>query len=125
MNRLFLDSWAWIEFFKGSQRGSMVREQISSGCELFTVSTNLFETLYRISEDEGAEPAQKALSLIENRSKVVPIDKSLGVMAVDVRLKEKLHALDAFALAAARLYHAKLLTGDPHFKGKKDVLFLE
>ncbi len=38
---------------------------------------------------------------------------------------EKLHAIDAISLAAARLNDAAFITGDPDFKGKKGVLFIE
>ncbi|MBI3588406.1 PIN domain-containing protein [Candidatus Micrarchaeota archaeon] len=124
MNRLVIDSWAWIEFLKGNAKGAAVKNAIA-GADLATVSTNLYEVLYRTSEDEGEPAAEKARLFIESHSQIIPVDGNLAYAAVRVRREEKLHALDAFAYAAARQWGAKLLTGDPHFRGKRDIQFIE
>lgn len=125
MSRLVVDSWAWLEFFKGTARGALVKRYLTTASSVNTPATNLYEVLYRTLEDEGTDAASKAGVFIENHSHIIAIDKQIASAAVDVRREEKLHAIDALALAAARMLEAKLLTGDPHFRGKKGVLFIE
>ena len=125
--KILLDSWVWIEIFKGTAVGIRLAEQMrkTPGENVFTTSANLFEVCYRIKEDYGEEKAKQLQAFIENRSTVLSVDKTVALTAVEIRLKEGLRAIDAFTLAAARLQQAKVFTGDEHFKGLKDVVFFD
>lgn len=125
--KLLLDSWAWIEIFKGTAVGVRIAEQVKKTRDedVFTTSANLYEVCYRVEEDEGRARAKQARTFIENRSKVLSIDEGIALAAVGIRLNEGLRAIDAFTLAAARLQQAKVFTGDKHFKNLKDVVFFD
>ena len=121
---LLLDSWAWIEFFKGTEKGKKVKDLVK-GSEVYTSAGNVYEVYYRLKEDEGGEKTLNAMNFMEDRCTILPIDKEVAIKAGEIRLKEKLRAIDAFTLAAARMAKVKVLTGDAHFKGIKDAIFLE
>ena len=125
MTRILLDSWAWLEMFSGSPKGEKVRKEIKAASELLTTAANLYEVLYRTNENAGTEAADKAMEFIETHSQIVEIGKQTAIAAAEIRRNEKLHALDAFTLAASRLNEAQLVTGDPHFKNVKNVIFIE
>lgn len=120
---VLLDSWAWIEVFKGTDAGRKVITEVKKAGTAFTTAVNLYEVCYRIREDEGEERMMQAQSFIEHRATILDIDKKIAFAAVHVRLKERLQAIDSFTLAAARLNAAKVVSGDPHFKGIKDVIY--
>jgi len=125
VSRLCVDSWAWLELLKGSRTGAAVKRHVSASAEVLTTAPNLFEVLYRTTEDKGAEAASKALELILNHAEIIPIGSEIAVKAVSVRKEEKLHAIDALSFAAAMLNGALFLTGDAEFRGKKGVIFIE
>jgi len=126
---ILLDSWAWIEVFKGTEKGDKILEiitrAIKNGDKIYTTTGNLYEVYYRISQDEGKGACKNALSFMESASEVIAISRDIAIDAAKIRLNEGLRAIDAFVLAAARRNHAKVLTGDPHFKDLKDVIFIE
>lgn len=125
---ILLDSWAWIEVFKGTEKGKEILEIVEGIArdenKIYTTTANLYEVYYRIHEDEGKEASEKALPFIEDASTVVEISRDIAVDAAKIRLNEGLRAIDAFVLAAARRNNAKVLTGDSHFKDLKDAIFI-
>ena len=125
MNKLFVDSWTWLELFLGGNKGSHVKKALLTAPNRYTTSINLFEVLYRLTDDNGKEAAARGLEIIENNSIIVDINSTAATEAVEVRLKEKLPAIDALSLAAARLNGAMFITGDPHFKRVSGVIYIE
>ena len=56
---ILLDSWAWIEVFKGTEKGDKILEiitrAIKNGDKIYTTTGNLYEVYYRISQDSIPE----------------------------------------------------------------------
>ncbi len=121
---ILLDSWAWLEFFKGSENGKMVKDYVGRG-EAYTTAANVYAVYHRLREDEGRDKTQRALYFIKNRCTIIDIDWEVAIKAAEIRSNKGLRAIDAFTLAAARIKNARVLTGDVHFKSIKDVIFLE
>ncbi|MEK6924471.1 MAG: PIN domain-containing protein [Candidatus Micrarchaeota archaeon] len=117
--KILLDSWAWLEYFAGTPASEAISQEINGAEEIITAATNLFEVAHRVRSKEGAEASAKAVAAISANARVVAVDSSVALEAVGVRHEYGLHAMDALALAAARLNDAVLITGDPHFKGVK------
>jgi predicted nucleic acid-binding protein len=56
----------------------------------------------------------------------VPVDLAIARAAGAVRRRMKEGGIaDAIIYATARLNHAKVVTGDPHFRQFPDVIFVE
>ena len=121
---ILLDSFAFMEIFKGSALGKKFLG-IMHGKRLFTAITCLFEVYYRTIELYGFEKADEYFKYIEQNCKVVNLDNETVREAGELKAKEKLHALDALMLACARLNSLAVLSGDAHLKGKKNVIYLE
>ncbi len=129
MPKYVLDSYAWIEYFLGSYKGEKVGKIVESESnELFTPSIVVAEVASITSrEKRDAEQAYKNILML---SKTYPLDHELAKEAgiLHAEMRKKMHDFgmaDAVILLTARKLSAKVVTGDPHFKNIKDVIFIE
>src|SRR5271169_3760770 len=101
MGRLVVDSWAWIEYLRGSKAGRRVEERITQGDELWTSVVSLTEVVSKYRREGLTD--QTAIEAISSLSK-------LGVPDRDD------------AIEAGRI-HAGVKPGSPNF-GLADSLVL-
>ncbi len=129
MNRYFLDSWAWVEYLDGSSVGRKVREVIfDQRNEIFTHSVSAAEIISK-GKRRGKD-TEPIWAVMNSNSKLVvsSLDdsKDVGLLHAEVKSKNQNFGLaDAFVLAAARKIGAKVLTGDPDFRGIPDAIMLK
>jgi predicted nucleic acid-binding protein len=128
MTRLVIDSHAWIEYFNGTEKGAKVREYLENPANIIlTNSVTVAEIISKFErENKDTEQVWHALHSI---SKVIQVDslfaKNVGEIHAEVKAKTRNFSLaDAFALHTARAFGAKVLTGDPDFKGIKEALMI-
>ena len=114
-----LDSFAWIEYFRGSRRGAKVRDYVEGDEPLYTPSVCLTEIKSRYLRDKK-DPSTR-IELIVERSIVVVLDRETALLAADVKQKHKLHTIDAIIYATAQHKGLTLVTGDQHFRGIPNV----
>jgi predicted nucleic acid-binding protein len=119
-----IDSWAWIEYWKG---GKLAREAATyiDGEEESVVSTiNLAEVYLWVARSYDEATAAKKVATVEKRCHVVPVERDTAVEAAKIRRKERLGLADSLILATARQVGGRVVTGDPDMKGLGDVAFL-
>jgi predicted nucleic acid-binding protein len=127
---VLVDSWAWIEYFKGSTAGEKVKELLEKSHDKVIVSAVNIEEVYNSflrdysppNNEHYAEASRKAM---KQRSYVYDIDEVIAVDSAKIKHEKKWGLGDSIIYATAKREGAKVLTGDPHFKGLKDVIFLE
>ena len=117
------DSWAWVEYFRGSPAGEKVRAMVESQEVLSTPSICLAEVKLKYLI-EKRDPEER-LRFIKSRTSIVDLDAAVAEAAADLKLKHHLHMVDALVLACAQQVGAELVTGDKHFKAVPDVVMLE
>lgn len=133
--KIVVDSWAWVEILKLSEAGRAAKDHIERAEEAFTPGLVLAE-LARKYLREDVEPAvlKRWLQGISEATEVYGIDVGLAFESakasaelVDKARKEGLSRPglgDALILATAREAQAKVLTGDPHFRGLRETIWL-
>ena len=128
MTRFVIDAYAWIEYLEGSEKGKKFAEIIEDNSnELFTSSATSSEVIskfLRVKKD-----VKIALTAIDTLSTIAVINQELGVEAGFIHYEAKKKSkdfgmLDAFVAATAKKLNAKILTGDPHFKGFKEAVMM-
>ena len=125
-----IDSYAWLEYFMGSEAGRKVREIIDNETdEKLTPSICLAETYAKILKTEDKEKAELRRTFIKSRSALIPLDEDLAVEAAktDVAMKRKVQnwgLADSIVLSTARDRKGKVVTGDPHFRELDDALMI-
>lgn len=123
-----IDSSAWIDYLKGGQLGEKVRELILGNNELFSLNLIVAEVVSYIGRKNGnAETGYRAIT---TNSKVVEINpeiaKKAGFFHAEMRKKVKNFGLaDSIIIVMARELKAQVLTGDAHFRGFNEAVFVK
>lgn len=117
------DSYAWIEYFSGSEKGTKVKKILDSDEQIYTPSICLMEIKSKYMKEEKVHSDR--LEFVVTRSTVLDITKEAALLAAEIKQNESLPGVDALIYAVAKLSNTKLLTGDKHFYGKRNVDFLE
>ena len=123
-----LDTYAWIEYFEGSPQGERVRRIIEGSHEkLFTPSIVLAELSDAIVKGKVKLEWGDAARFIFLNTEIKDIDSNVaekaGILKNSLRKKHPdFGIVDAIVLATSIKTSSKLLTGDPHLIGEKDVI---
>jgi len=125
-NSIVVDSFAWIEYLSG--KSEKVAKIIENG-ELHTSIFSIVEIASRLERAEYAR-IEEAISNISNMSKIEGFDytAALTIGKLHAKMRKKIPDFgvgDCFILELAERLGAKILTGDKHFKGLKNVIFIE
>ena len=121
--RYIMDSYAWLEYFMGTEAGRKVKAIIDSEAnEKLTPSICLAEIYAKILRTEDEKKAELHRAFIKSRSALVTLTEELAVEAakIDVDMKKKVQGwglADSIVLSTARNRNGKVATGDQHFRG--------
>ena len=121
---VLIDSWAWIEYWKGGEAAAKAAVYIDGTEKAVTSSVNLAEVYYWVLKQYGEETAEAKSRSMLKRSYIVVADIAIATSAAKLKAEHKLGLADSFVLATARSADATLVTGDPDLKRFKDVAFL-
>ncbi len=128
------DTYAWIEYFRGSDKGAVVKRLLESH-EGYTPSIVLAEVARKYRrEGFNEDDILKRLLFIVGRTEVVTIDIEISLKASEIylellELSKKLRLrtpslADAIVYSIALLKQDKLVTGDKLFRNIKNVIYI-
>ena len=129
-----IDAYAWIEYFRGSKSGEIVKKYVESedSATPTIVVSEISRKLLREIElgNETHEGRLKRLEFIRATSQIVNLDFEIAAKAgaVDVEMKKKVKGwglADSIILCTARTAKGKVVTGDQHFKGLEETIFIK
>ena len=119
---VLIDSWAWVEYWKGGKDARKAAEQIEGTEEAVVSSLNVAEVYFWVSKHYGEEMASRKSATLMRRCHIVVPDGDLAISAAKLMAAHRLGLADSFVLASARASHAKVVTGDPDLKKFEDVI---
>jgi len=128
MNRYVIDAYAWIEYLMGSERGRPIRDILEDeSAEVYTCAVTIAEVVSKAAR-EGRDTGG-AYGVLLSNSNTVSVDEELskeaGLLHSEMRKTIIDFGLaDSYILATARRLDAKVLTGDPHFKGMAEAVLI-
>lgn len=129
-----LDSYAWIEYFSGSEQGAQVKNYLKNN-NIISPTITLAEISRKYSREGFQEDEiRRRLLFIVSKSllKEITIEIALEAAKAHSELaqkakKEHLNSpslADAIVLATARIEGVKVVTGDEHFKGLNEAEYI-
>jgi predicted nucleic acid-binding protein len=122
---LILDTWSLIEYFLGTPAGAKVRKILEGQSSDPAISSISVAELYKWSLRTGSvEEANENLLFVLDRCEVVPVDTTIAREAGKISAERGCGLADALIYATARLTGRQIMTGDPHFKNGKDVVYI-
>ena len=123
-----IDSYAWIEYFKGSEEGKRAKRYTENGnCVTPTiVLAELSDKYHR----EGWKYWEEDLEFILAKTEIVDLTKEIAIRAGKTKMMmRKRHPnfglADAIIFETAQSVNAPVLTGDEHFKGLENVIYIK
>jgi len=135
-NVIVVDSYAWIEYFAGTEKGLEVKQILEAAEEAYTPSIVLAEISSKYAR-EGAdtETIRRRLETITEITPVVPISPAIALKIPEARrdllentrkqgIKKKPGLADAIVLATTRHLKGKVVTADQHFKQMKETIWI-
>jgi len=123
-----VDSYAWIEYFRGSRAGEKAKGFIEGG-KAATATITVAELREKYTR-EGWPYFDDDLLFITVSTAIVNLIKDIAVKAgeINAAMKKKVKGwgmADSITLASAQVAKAKVVTGDKHFKGLKQAILIE
>jgi predicted nucleic acid-binding protein len=119
-----IDTSIWIEIYLGSELGRKHLPLLSAPEEIVVPTIIQYEIFKWLSRERTVEEATLAITFT-GECVVQELTTELAILAADLSAIHKLHATDAFILAAAQLHGAPLVTCDAHFEGLPGVEYFE
>lgn len=124
---MLLDSFAWMEYFMGTQKGEKVKRLVDDDIQLYTSPIVIAEIYSKSLRTDGNAEVRK--DFIMKRCAMILLDENIAVEAGKIHAENKIKTpdfglADAFILASARNRKIKVVTGDPHFKDFEDAIML-
>jgi predicted nucleic acid-binding protein len=122
-----IDSYAWIEYFRGTPTGAKARRYIESDSAA-TSAITLAELREKYLREEWSF-FEADLNFITTRTSQIPIDRPVALLAGEInharkKISKDWGMADSIILATARAASAKIVTGDPHFKGLPEAVLI-
>jgi len=129
-----IDAYAWIEYFRASKAGEVAKKYIESkeSATPTIVVSEISRKLLREIElgNETQEGRLKRLEFIRATSRIVDLDFEIAAEAgkIDVDMKKKVKGwglADSIILCTARNAKGNVVTGDEHFRGLEETIFIK
>ncbi|MBS3081019.1 PIN domain-containing protein [Candidatus Pacearchaeota archaeon] len=119
-----IDSYAWVEYFKGSNQGKIARDFIENKQSATSVIT-----IAELSEKYEREQRKfdEDFSFIISQTKIIELNTELSILAGKINNENKKKIknwgmADSIILATAKIKNAKVVTGDEHFRNLNSVM---
>jgi|ETNmetMinimDraft_15_1059895.scaffolds.fasta_scaffold03933_6 predicted nucleic acid-binding protein len=121
------DSYAWIEYFRGSPKGEKVRNYVEN--EKGVTPMIVIAELSAKYNAENWDFWEDDLHFIMSKSYIynlnIDIAERAGKTQKIMRSKRRNFGLaDAIILETGKAVSAPVITGDPHFKGLDNTIFI-
>ncbi len=122
-----IDSYSWIEYFRGTPSGSIVRPYVE-GDRAATSTVSLAELKEKYLRERW-QSFQEDLEFVAARTLITPVDRQIALLAGEINHIRKRNVgdwgmADSLILATARRASAKVVTGDKHFEGLPDAIIV-
>lgn len=122
-----IDSYAWIEYFKGSSSGVKARGFIEKGSAA-TSSISLAELQEKYLREKW-DSFDTDVKFITTKTTLVSLDRKISILAGQINFQSKKRKkdwgmADSIILSTARIGSAKVVTGDSHFKDVPEAIMI-
>jgi len=125
-----LDSYALLAYFDSEPGGKRVEQILRDAqrgtCGVWLSLINLGEVLYITERERSLQQAHEVLAALQQLPiGIVEADLEAVLAAAHFKATHRLSYADAFAVAAAQKFNARILTGDPEFESLAELVQVE
>ena len=128
--RRLLDSYAILAFLNDEEGAEpvarLLQEAAQDGTRLLVNEINVGEAYYIVAKHRSEDAAEQVLLHLDRLPlELVSNDFDAVMEAARMKARFPLSYADAFALATAVRFRARLVTGDPEFEAAEDLVEVE
>lgn len=120
---VLVDSSGWIEFLGDGPRAEKFAPYFEREERIVMPAIVLYEVYKKLLSAKVPNAADRFLSAAF-RTRVIPLDDRLAVLAARISLDRKLAMADAIIYATALASGAQVVTMDGHFKGLPEAIVI-
>lgn len=120
---IVVDSSGWLEFLTEGPLADVYASRLRQPASVITPTIVMYEVYKHSKRLRGEEGALEAVAAMQ-KTRVVPLNDELSLIAADLSIEHKLPMADSIILATARLYEAEIVTSDADFEGVPGVTFI-
>ena len=124
-----IDTYAWVEYFLGSVKGEVLKKLFEDEKHrFFTVECCLAEIkAWALQNNKDFDVLFK---IVRSNSSILPLTEHNWIDAASARFEQRKERknfgmIDAILLVKQKEYSCMIVTGDKHFKGLNETIFLE
>ena len=118
-----VDSSGWLEFLTDGPLADQFASRLRHPAAVITPTIVLYEVYKHAKRLRGEDAALDAVAAMQ-KTRIVPLNDELSLVAADLSLEYKLPMADAIVLATAWFHDAELVTSDSDFDGLAGVTYL-
>ena len=124
-----LDTYAWIEYFIGSTKGTRVKKILENARNTFTTLECGIAELYEWCIKEKID-FSRLFNIVRSLSSIEPVSLNNWIEAAKIKIERRQHVrdfglMDAIILANQKEFKCRIVTGDKHFKILRNIEFLQ
>lgn len=123
-----IDTYAWVEYFIGSDRGKEVKKIIEDEDNIIVTPECCLAEIkgWCIREDQDFEELYSVVRKISDIQCILTQDwlEAASLRSEMRKTKKDFGMMDALILAQQNRMGCRMVSGDPHFKGLKDVILV-
>ena len=123
---ILLDTWAWIEYFKGSEKGNKIKSIIENR-QIYTSAISIAEISKWFCQNK--EDIKIGIQQLKENSIIIDLEEPIliesGRQYVELRkIKKDIGLIDVIIYTTAILHDLNVITNDNDFKGLPKVDFI-
>jgi predicted nucleic acid-binding protein len=119
-----VDSCGWIGYLADGENADFFAIPLQDTENLIVPSICIFEVFKKVLQDSGESSAFQVVALMY-QGQVIDLDMRLAIGSAELSFELKLPLADSVILATSKLCNSIIWTQDKHFKGMKDVKYIE
>lgn len=129
VNQYLVDSYAWVEYFLGSKKGETLRRLLTDQNNSFFTAECCLAEIYDWTL-RNKQDFDHIFKVIRADSTILSVNEHDWIHAGKVRFVERqtqkdFGLIDSMLLVKQEQMGCILISGDKHFRGRKNVLFLD
>ena len=128
MTEYLLDTWAWIEFYTGSEKGEKIYNLLESNEKCYTSIISLAELSdnYHSGTLQSDHNWDEVKNFVESKTEIIKLDPETCGKAGKTKKEERqkhsdISLMDTIILTKAREKELKIITGDKHLQNRKET----
>jgi len=125
---MLLDTSAWVEYFKDTERGRSIASMFETKQVFFTCSITIAEISVWCNKNK--ESSSKFIQKIKNFSELLDMSEDALIESGRIyneqrRINGKIGLIDCLIYSTAQIHGLTLLTKDNDFKGMENVVTID